>query len=104
MVFPGAQGKPLSDMTLTATMRRMKVDATPHGFRASFATWAQERTAYPSDVREHALAHAVGNKTTGAYERGDQFDRRIKLMADWARFVNTANVPNQKIVPLRGAG
>jgi integrase len=51
VVFPGTRGIPLSDMTLTATMRRMKVDATPHGFRASFATWAQERTAYPSDVR-----------------------------------------------------
>jgi integrase len=103
LVFPGTQGKPLSDMTLTATMRRMNVDATPHGFRASLATWAQERTAYPFDVREHALAHAVGNKTTGAYERGDQFEKRVRLMADWARFVNTANVPNQKVVPLRGA-
>ncbi len=103
LVFPGTLGNPLSDMTLTATMRRMKVDATPHGFRASFATWAQERTAYPSDVREHALAHTVGNKTTGAYERGDQFDRRINLMADWARFVNTANVPSRKVVALREA-
>jgi integrase len=103
VIFPGTRGIPLSDMTLTATMRRMKVDATPHGFRASFATWAQERTAYPSDVREHALAHAVGNKTTGSYERGDQFDRRINLMGDWAKFLSTANAPSRNVIALRGA-
>ena len=103
LIFPGTKSSPLSDMTLTSTMRRMKVDATPHGFRASFATWAQERTAYPSDVREHALAHAVGNKTTGSYERGDQFDRRIKLMADWATFVHAAPVRATNVVDLRSA-
>ena len=90
-------------MTLTATIRRMKVDATPHGFRATFATWAQERTGYPSDVRERALAHAVGNKTTEAYERGDQFDRRIKLMADWAKFVNTYPTEGNNVITFKEA-
>jgi len=103
VVFPSTKGDPLSDMTLTATMRRMKVDATPHGFRATFATWAQERTTYPSDVRERALAHAVGNKTTDSYERGDQFDRRIKLMADWATFVHATPVGATNDVDLRSA-
>jgi len=90
LVFPGAKGGLLSDMTLTAVLRRMNVDATPHGFRATFATWAQETTTYPSDVRERALAHAVGNKTTAAYERGDQFERRAKLMDDWAAHITGA--------------
>ena len=103
LVFPSANNKPLSDMTLTATLRRMNVDAVPHGFRATFATWAQERTPYPFDVRERALAHAVGSKTTEAYERGDQFDKRIKLMADWAAFIGTAPAQGKNVVKLRGA-
>jgi integrase len=73
--------------TLSAVMRRMKVPAVPHGFRATFATWAQEQTSYPSDVRERALAHTVGSKTTAAYERGDQFEKRVQLMADWAAYI-----------------
>ncbi len=101
LVFPSSKNTPLSDMTLTAVLRRMKVDAVPHGFRSTFATWAQERTGYPSDVRERALAHTVGSKTTGAYERGDQFEKRIQLMVDWAKFVNTISVPGQKVVSLR---
>jgi integrase len=101
LVFPSSKNTPLSDMTLTAVLRRMKVDAVPHGFRSTFATWAQERTGYPSDVRERALAHTVGSKTTGAYERGDQFDKRTQLMADWANFLNITNVPGQKVVALR---
>jgi integrase len=101
LVFPSSKNTPLSDMTLTAVLRRMKVDAVPHGFRSTFATWAQERTGYPSDVRERALAHTVGSKTTGAYERGDQFDKRVQLMVDWAKFVNTISVPGQKVVALR---
>ena len=88
LVFPSSKKTTLSDMTLSAVMRRMKVPAVPHGFRATFATWAQERTAYPSDVRERALAHTVGSKTTAAYERGDQFDKRVQLMADWAAYID----------------
>jgi integrase len=88
LVFPSSKKTTLSDMTLSAVMQRMKVPAVPHGFRATFATWAQERTAYPSDVRERALAHTVGSKTTAAYERGDQFDKRVQLMADWAAYID----------------
>ena len=88
LVFPSSKNTMLSDMTLSAVMRRMKVPAVPHGFRATFATWAQEQTGYPSDVRERALAHAVGSKTTAAYERGDQFEKRVQLMADWAAYID----------------
>ena len=89
LVFPSSKNTMLSDMTLSAVMRRMKVPAVPHGFRATFATWAQEQTSYPSDVRERALAHTVGSKTTAAYERGDQFEKRVQLMADWAAYIDS---------------
>jgi integrase len=90
-VFPGARaGKPLSDMSLTAVMRRMGVDAVPHGFRASFSSWCASSTAYPMEVREMALAHAIGNGTVAAYQRSDLFEKRRNLMADWAKFLDTA--------------
>lgn len=90
LIFPGAKnGKPLSDMTMTKVMRDMGVNAVPHGFRATFSSWCASSTAYPSEVREMALAHAIGNDTVGAYQRSDLFDKRRNLMADWARFANT---------------
>lgn len=87
-VFPGRGEKPLSDMSLTATMRRMKLSAVPHGFRSTFTDWVAERTSYPSEVREMALAHAIGNDTEAAYRRGDLFDKRRLMMRDWAQFLN----------------
>lgn len=93
LVFPSARKAPLSDMTLTAVMRRMKVDAVPHGFRSSFRDWASERTAYPGDVVEMALAHAIADKVEAAYRRGDLFAKRRALMDDWASFLGRANAP-----------
>lgn len=90
LVFPGQSGdKALSDMSLTACMRRLKLTAVPHGFRSTFTDWVAERTAYPSEVREMALAHAIGNDTEAAYRRGDLFDKRRRLMNDWASFLET---------------
>jgi integrase len=86
LVFPSAKKTVLSDMTLLAVMRRMKVDAVPHGFRSSFKDWATERTAYPREAVEMALAHAIGDKVEAAYRRGNLLDMRGRLMADWARF------------------
>ena len=92
LVFPGSTGrtdnkpKPLSDMTLLAIMRRMNAQAVPHGFRSTFRDWASERTNYPRDVAEMALAHAIENKVEAAYRRGDMFDKRAKMMAAWATF------------------
>ncbi|MEJ0041954.1 MAG: site-specific integrase [Rhizomicrobium sp.] len=85
-VFPSATGKKLSDMTLVAIMRRMEVEAVPHGFRSTFRDWTAERTNYPRDVAEMALAHAIGDKVEAAYRRGDLFEKRIRMMADWASF------------------
>jgi integrase len=85
LVFPGNRaGRPLSDMSLTATMRRMGIDAVPHGFRSSFSSWCASSTSYPAEVREMALAHTVGDQTVAAYQRSDLFEKRRKLMEDWA--------------------
>ncbi len=89
LVFPGTKNQPLSDMTLTAVLRRMKVEATAHGFRSTFRDWAAERTSTPNEVAEMALAHAVGDATEAAYRRGDLFEKRRELMTLWARFIDT---------------
>ena len=94
-VFPGAKpGRPLSNMAFLMLLRRMgRVDLTAHGFRSSFRNWAAERTAFPSEVAEMALAHTVSDKTVAAYNRSDLFERRRRLMAAWATF---CNAPDQK--------
>jgi integrase len=86
LLFPAPRGGALSDMTLSAVVRRMKVAAVPHGFRSTFRDWASERTNYPRDVAEMALAHAIGDRVEAAYRRGDLFEKRRRLMADWAIF------------------
>jgi integrase len=100
LVFPAPRGGTLSDMTLTAALRRMKVAAVPHGFRSTFRDWCAERTNYPPQVAEMALAHAVGNETEAAYRRGDLFDKRRKLMAAWAAFCAKVEVKSGAVVPL----
>lgn len=86
LLFPAERGGMLSDMALTALMRRMEVDAVPHGFRSTFRDWAAEHTEYPRDVAEMALAHTIGDKVEAAYRRGDLFSKRTAMMADWAAF------------------
>ena len=81
-----SNGSPLSDMTLTAVLRRMGIDAVPHGFRSTFRDWAAEQTDYSNEVAEMALAHAVSNKVEAAYRRGDLFAKRRGLMQDWATY------------------
>lgn len=83
-VFVSPRGNQLSDMSLTEVMRRMNVDAVPHGFRSTFRDWAAERTNYPREVAEMALAHTIGNKVEAAYRRGDLFEKRRRMMEDWA--------------------
>ena len=87
-VFRGTKpGRPLSNMAFLMLLRRMKrEDLTVHGFRSSFRDWAAERTNFPSEVAEMALAHAIGDKTEKAYRRGDLFDRRRRLMMAWEEF------------------
>jgi len=90
-LFQGVRkGKPLTDGALRTLLLRMGVqNATTHGFRATFKTWAQERTRFAREVIEKALAHTVGDETEQAYDRGDLFDKRRKLMEAWASFCCT---------------
>jgi integrase len=91
-VFPGGKpGKPLSNMAFLMLLRRMKRDdVTAHGFRATFKTWASERTAVQNEIVEAAMAHVVGSKVEQAYRRGDMFEKRRRLMQQWATFCTTA--------------
>ena len=87
LIFPNNKGTILSDMTLTAVLKRMgRKDITAHGFRSSFRDWAGETTAYPREVIEHALAHQLKNKAEASYARGTLFDKRRRLMADWSKY------------------
>lgn len=86
LVFSSPRGGQLSDMTLTAVLRRMKVEAVPHGFRSTFRDWAAERTNYPGELAEMALAHTIGDKVEAAYRRGDMFEKRRRMMEEWAAF------------------
>ncbi|MCC5960015.1 MAG: integrase arm-type DNA-binding domain-containing protein [Rhodobacteraceae bacterium] len=113
LVFPAARGGQLSDMTLSATMKRMhesdisqggagyldrvsKRPAVPHGLRSTFRDWAAEMTTYPGEMAEVALAHKISNAVEASYRRGDMIEKRRRMMADWADFmggkVKTGNV------------
>jgi integrase len=99
-VFPGAlDGKPLSDMTLSKLLKELGVGAVPHGFRSSFRDWAGERTNFPREVCEFALAHVIKDKAEAAYARSDLFEKRRKLMEDWSRYLTgAAAVPTSDVV------
>lgn len=87
LVFPSSRNTPLSDMTLTAVMRRLKRSEVPHGWRSTFRDWVGDCTEYPSELAEIALAHAVGSKVEQAYRRGDMLEKRRSMMQEWADFL-----------------
>lgn len=89
LLFPGMKDRPLSDMSLTAVLRRMqRTDITVHGFRSTFRDWCAEAAgnAFTREVCEHALAHSLPDRVEAAYRRGDLLDKRIALMQAWADF------------------
>ena len=90
-IFPSTRlRKPLSNMAMTALLRRMKrEDITVHGFRSTFRDWAAENTAHSREVAEAALAHVLADKVEAAYRRGDLFEKRRRLMEDWAKNCGT---------------
>jgi integrase len=102
-VFAGGKpGLPLSDMAFLMLLRRMgHGDVTAHGFRSTFRDWAAERTNIPNDVIEMALAHSVSDKTVAAYNRSDLFDRRRRLMAQWATFCTSPAQQGNNVAPIR---
>lgn len=101
LVFPSRRDGLVSDMTLVAVLRRMAVAAVPHGFRSTFRDWTAERTSYPNEVCEMALAHTIGDKVEAAYRRGDLFDKRRQMMSDWAAFIGRLSVHSGEVVHIR---
>ncbi|MGA0613332.1 tyrosine-type recombinase/integrase [Paracoccus sp. KR1-242] len=88
LVFPGTKkGRPLSDMTLSKLVKELGFNADVHGFRTSFRTWAQERTSFPREVAEAALAHLSGDAVERAYARSDVLDKRRQMMDAWAAYL-----------------
>ncbi|MFA6064151.1 MAG: integrase arm-type DNA-binding domain-containing protein [Gallionella sp.] len=97
-VFPGLKPKkPLSNMAMLKVLERMgRDDLTVHGFRSTFRDWAAEQTAYPHEMAEMALSHAIDSKTEAAYRRGDLFKKRIQMMQDWQEYCDTVVTPKAK--------
>jgi integrase len=86
-IFAGAgAGKPLASSQLYKQMKRMRPEYTVHGHRSAFRDWCAERTNFPREVAEMALGHAVGSAVERAYQRGDLFEKRRRLMSEWSRY------------------
>jgi integrase len=101
-LFPGRDGRPLSNMAMLKTLERMGYsDVTVHGFRSTFRDWAADTTSYPNHVLEMALAHAIGDKVEAAYRRGDLFIKRRRLMEDWAKYCGQPVVRSTNVVAIR---
>jgi integrase len=106
-IFPGRKpGVSLSNMAFLMLLRRMELgDLTAHGFRATFKTWASERTSFQNEIVEAALAHVIGDKVEQAYRRGDLFEKRRRLMLQWATFCTSSPVQKSQsnVTPLRAS-
>ena len=117
LVFPALRGGELSDMTLSAVMRRMheadiaadgpgfldrasKRPAVPHGLRSTFRDWVAERTTFPADMAEVALAHKISNAVEAAYRRGDMIEKRRTMMAAWVGFLSGSEANGANVVRL----
>lgn len=102
-LFPAIKGGKMSGMAMTMLLRRMKVDVTVHGFRSGFRDWAAECTGYAHEVAEMALAHTIESKVERAYRRGDLFDKRRRLMGDWATYCASGSAAGGNVTPIRKA-
>jgi integrase len=92
LIFSNYCGEPFSNMAMLAVLKRMNhAHVTVHGFRATFATWAEECTEYPDGVREAALAHKYKNETMAAYQRGEKLEKRRALMNEWTDYICSAH-------------
>ncbi|SDI73464.1 tyrosine-type recombinase/integrase [Salipiger marinus] len=115
LVFPAPRGGEMSDMTLSAAMKRLhaadvaeggpgfadrvsKCPAVPHGLRSTFRDWVAERTHFPGDMAEVALAHKVGNAVEASYRRGDMVEKRRTMMAAWAEYLTGKDSDRANVV------
>jgi integrase len=88
LVFPSATGRPIADATISKLVRENGIKAVPHGFRSSFRSWAAELSDAPREVAELALGHVNPDKVEAAYMRSDLYERRRRLMQEWADYLN----------------
>lgn len=104
-VFRGRRpDSPLSSMAMLELLKRMgRTDITVHGFRSTFRDWAAERTNYPREVCEMALAHTVSDQVEAAYRRGDLFEKRRRLMLEWAKHCERPQTKGD-VVPMKRRG
>ncbi|MBX8826261.1 site-specific integrase [Ochrobactrum sp. SFR4] len=103
-VFPGARkGKGLSNMAMLELLKGVEESVTVHGFRSSFRDWAGEKTNFPRDLAEVALAHVLADKTEAAYRRGDALERRRRLMLAWERYCTAKRTSNDHVVAKQSA-
>ncbi|MGL4766549.1 MAG: tyrosine-type recombinase/integrase [Formosimonas sp.] len=103
LIFPAANGKKINENALNIIVKKMGYGdiATTHGFRSTFKDWAAEKTYYPNEMTEQALAHTIASKTEQAYRRGDMLDKRIAMMQDYADFADKKQRrPDSKIINL----
>jgi integrase len=96
-VFPG-----MGQHAILKALQRVEPGITAHGFRSTFRDWIAERTNFPSEVAEMALAHAVGDKVEAAYRRGDLFQKRRALAEAWAQYCEGEEPVESKVVRLAG--
>ena len=109
-MFGGA--KPLQETALRRTVlarlrpgaNRLRSSVTTHGMRSAFKTWAGESTGFANETSEIALAHRIGNKTEQAYERGDKFEKRRRLMDAWADYLAKPVPAGDVVTPMRRIG
>jgi integrase len=105
-VFPGGRtGSGLSNIAMVKFLQKtLSYDCTVHGFRSSFRDWAGERTNYPRDLCEMALAHTIKDKAEAAYRRGDMLEKRRQMMAEWLKFCETVSDVAGNVIPLKREG
>jgi integrase len=100
-VFAGKNGtKPIGQVALWRALQAIRPNVTAHGFRSTFRDWSAERTAFPREVAELALAHAIGDAVERAYQRSDLFDKRRQLMTAWARFCAAPATAGERVVAI----
>jgi integrase len=93
LIFPAPRGGQLSDMSLTAVLKRIgRRDLTQHGFRSTFREWAGETTSYQREVIEHALTHQLADKAEAAYQRGTLWPKRVSLMDEWSCYCESLRI------------
>jgi integrase len=103
LVFPSTNERPITRLAVLRVVKRLAGDVTTHGLRSTFRDWAAERTAFPAELAEMALAHSVGSAVEAAYRRSDLFEKRRKLMDAWAAYCAKPSARSGDVVAIRAA-